>query len=174
MQNETRYLYVGCGSHRMEGFTHVEVNIGKQFNRSDISPPEILADITRHIPLPNDSVDLVFSRATMEHLTYPELLNHFLECYRILKKGGLVRMVVPDMDKYIRHYLDNDEDLEYALGPELGNTHNPDFPYETHTDLFVHRMLYFDHRYLHNFETLSRALNKCGFSDYVDAKPGES
>lgn len=27
------YLYVGCGNHRIKGFTHVEINPGKQFKK---------------------------------------------------------------------------------------------------------------------------------------------
>ena len=61
-----RLVYVGCGHHRMDGFLHVEKNIYK----SKSGLPDILADICIHIPLADNSVDLVFSRGTLEHLTY--------------------------------------------------------------------------------------------------------
>ena len=87
MKSKKKYLYVGCGHHRMRGFTHVEISVGKQFKKGgDVGPPDILADITRHIPLKDNTVDLIFSRATLEHLTYKELINHFLECHRLIKK----------------------------------------------------------------------------------------
>jgi predicted SAM-dependent methyltransferase len=96
-----KYLYLGCGNHRMPKFTHVEINIGKR----KAGPPDIIADITQHISLPDNSVDLIFSRATMEHLTYPDLINCLLENHRLLKKGGIVRMLVPDFDIMIQDYL---------------------------------------------------------------------
>lgn len=103
----TIYLYVGCGDHRMKGFTHVEINSEKQFKKGrDSGRPEILADITDTIPLPSDSVTLIYSIATLEHLTYRELINHFLECHRLLKKNGVVRMVVPDLDIMVKDYLE--------------------------------------------------------------------
>ena len=87
-KNKTIMLYVGCGNHRLPGFTHVEINVFKQFKKGgDVGPPDILCDITKHIPLPNNSVTMVFSRATMEHLEYQELVNHLLECHRLIKKG---------------------------------------------------------------------------------------
>lgn len=101
--NYGKFLYLGCGHHRMPGFTHVEINIGKRKS----GPPDIIADITQHINLPDNSVDLIFSRGTMEHLTYPELLNCFLEKYRLLRIGGVVRMLVPDFDIMIQDYLNN-------------------------------------------------------------------
>lgn len=165
-QNEI-LLYVGCGNHRMKGFTHVEINVGKQFKKGgDVGAPEILADITEHIHLPDNSVKLVFSRATLEHLTYNELLNHFLECHRLLKKGGAIRMIVPNFDLMIQDY----QNEIFKKPSEVDNN----LPCENHTDLFISRVLYHDHYYLHNLDTLSRALKKTGFSEVREAKPGDS
>lgn len=156
------WLYLGCGHHRMDGFTHIEVNAGK--NKSGL--PDIIADITEHIPLPDDSAELIFSRATLEHLTYPELLNCLLESYRLLKKGGVVRMIVPDLDKYVRDYLNK------VYDPTLKELYG--MPNDTYTETFVARIMYFDHRYNHTFNTMRRALEKTGFENVRLVLPGES
>ena len=50
--NDKKYLYVGCGNHRLDGFTHVEINYAKRFAKNTIVPePEILCDITENIPV---------------------------------------------------------------------------------------------------------------------------
>lgn len=172
METKKIFLYVGCGAHRMKDFTHVEINIAKQYKKGgNAGEPEILADITKHIPLNDSSVDLIFSRATLEHLTYPELINHFLECHRLIKKGGYIRMSVPDMDIMINNYLNKQEDLNAAINnSEVSAT----LPLENHTDLFINRVLYFDHYYLHNYDTLNRALKKTGFNNVKKVKPGET
>jgi len=172
MEQNKIFLYVGCGAHRIKDFTHVEINIAKQYKKNgDVGEPEILADITKHIPLEDSSVDLIFSRATLEHLTYPELINHFLECHRLIKKGGHIRMSVPDMDIMIKNYLNKQEDLNEAINnTEVSET----LPLENHTDLFINRVLYFDHYYLHNFDTLKRALKKTGFNNIKKVNPGET
>lgn len=173
MKNEKKYLYVGCGHHRMNGFTHVEISVGKQYKKGgDVGPPDILADITRHIPLKDSSVDLIFSRATLEHLTYKELINHFLECHRLIKKGGFIRMSVPDMDIMINNYINKQEDLEKAKREDEISIDS--MPCENHTDLFIQRVLYHDHYYLHNFDTLSRALKKTGFTNIKRVNPGQT
>jgi predicted SAM-dependent methyltransferase len=172
MKQNLKCLYVGCGAHRMKGFTHVEINIAKQFKKGgDVGPPDILADITKHIPQNNNAVDLIFSRATLEHLTYHELINHFLECHRILKIGGFIRMSVPDMDIMINNYLNKNENLDDAIKNSEIST--PGL-IENHTDLFISRVLYHDHFYLHNFDTLSRALKKTGFTNIKKVSPGET
>ena len=53
----------------------------------------MLADVTRDIPLPDGSVDLVVSRAVMEHLTSPRAFLH--HAYRVLKPGGYCIHVFP-------------------------------------------------------------------------------
>jgi predicted SAM-dependent methyltransferase len=171
-KNHPIMLYVGCGNHRLKGFLHVEVNVGKQFKKGgDVGAPDILADITKHIPLESNSVSLIFSRATLEHLTFTELINHFIECHRLLKKGGVVRMLVPDFDIMIKNYMERSENLEQAIRE---TEVDPLIPIENHTDLFIQRVLYHDHFYLHNFDTLSRLLTKCGFSEIVRSVPGDS
>lgn len=172
MNSERVNLYVGCGHHRMKGFTHVEINIAKQFKKGgDVGPPEIMADITKKIPLADKSVDIIYSNETLEHLTYQELINHFLECHRLIKIGGYVRMVVPDMDIMIKNYISKDENLEIA---KKESEISPFLPVENHTDLFISRVLYHDHYYLHNYDTLSRALKKTGFSKIKQVGPGET
>jgi len=159
-KNKPIMLYIGCGHDRLKDFIHVEINLGK--NKS--GPPDILADISDYIPFNDNKVDLVYSKATMEHLTYSELINCLLESHRILKRGGRVRMVVPDFDKMIDDYKNK------ITRPEIKS---PGFPCEDYLDSFIGRILYFDHRYLHNFETLSKALKKTGFDNIKICQPGD-
>ena len=51
-----------------------------------------MCDITEKIPLPDKSIKLVFSRDTLEHLTWEELINHFIECNRILEDNIIMVM----------------------------------------------------------------------------------
>ncbi len=164
------YLYVGAGSHRLEGFTHAEINVWKQFKGGvEIQPPEILCDITEHIPLPDESVDLVYSRASLEHLTYRELHNHLLECYRIVKPGGFVRALVPDFDAMIRDYQAG----VVKSGTDYVEPHQ-DLPVSNASEYFVYRALYPDHYYLHNFETLSGFFARAGFNEAKECAEGET
>ena len=172
MSQKFYYLYVGCGAHRIKGFVHVEINVAKQYKKGgDVGQPDLIADITENIPLQDGIVGLIFSRATLEHLTYQELINHFLECHRLIKFGGYIRMTVPDLDIMVKKYLAKDEDLEKAkIESEISTL----LPIENHTDLFINRLLYHDHYYLHNFDTLSRALEKTGFTNIKKVNPGET
>lgn len=75
-------------------------------------------------------------------------------------------MVVPDFDMMIKEYKKEIywSDLEKNL----------DLPNENYTDTFIARMLYNDHYYLHNFDTLARVLEKTGFDGARECNPGDS
>ena len=171
---DSKFLYVGCGAHQIEGFIHADISVYKLSKITEIEKKkiDIICDITDNIPLPNNSLEVIFSRDTLEHLTWKELINHFLECHRLLIDGGIIRLTVPNFDKMIEKYRNQNENLADAIkNSEVSTSISP---IENHTDLFINRVLYHDHYYLHNFDTMKRALEKCGFGDTKEVKPGET
>ncbi len=45
----------------------------------------------------------------VEHLSYEDVFKLARECHRILKPAGVFRMVVPDLQVFLRIFLDPDE-----------------------------------------------------------------
>jgi len=61
-------------------------------------------NVTKRFPYADDMFDYVFSSHLLEHL-YPDQSAFCLnETYRVLKKGGVVRIGVPDLDKIVQNY----------------------------------------------------------------------
>lgn len=173
MINVPKYLYVGCGNHRMEGFTHVEIDYAKRFSKNTVVPePEILCDITENIPVRDNSIEIIFSRETLEHLKYRELLNHLIECHRILKIGGIVRIAVPDLDHFVKKFIERKSNIDEEI-KHYANDIDPDFPITNHSELFVKEIMYHDHFYNHNFETMSNCLKIVGFEEISRNRPGD-
>ena len=56
----------------------------------------LIHDITKPIPLPNNSVDVYLSEDVFEHLDYNSLPTIINEIYRVLKPGGVLRLAMPD------------------------------------------------------------------------------
>ena len=167
---ENYYLYVGCGAHRLNKFLHADICVFKQFkNGLNVGPPDLLCDIVDHIPLKKESCKLIYSRGTLEHLKYEELINHLIECRRILRNDGIIRANIPDFDIFISDYIN-----KTFLKDQLGNPKTLVGPNENYSDYFVNRTFYPDHHYLHNFDTISRALKKCGFTNVKKCLPGQT
>lgn len=73
----------------------------------DISwPPIQLVDLRRRWPLANRSVGSIYCSHVLEHFERWEALHILREARRVLCLGGAVRVVVPDLERIFRCYLD--------------------------------------------------------------------
>jgi len=56
---------------------------------------EIVWDITKGIPLPDNSCIEIKAHSILEHLYPDDVIFVMKECHRVLKKGGVFNIVVP-------------------------------------------------------------------------------
>lgn len=66
----------------------------------------LIADLRRPLPFPDASFDVVYHSNFLEHLDRPAGRRFLAECRRVLRPGGLTRVVVPDLEEKARAYLD--------------------------------------------------------------------
>jgi len=65
-------------------------------------------NLNKNLKFQNNSVDAYFSSHVFEHLYLKDLRNLLKEIYRTLKHGGIIRTVLPDLDKIISLYEEKD------------------------------------------------------------------
>ena len=65
----------------------------------------------------DNTLDAVYTSHTLEHILPEHQQNTFNEMYRVLKPGCKIRIVVPDVEKAIRAYVNKD----YAFLLDLRN-----------------------------------------------------
>jgi predicted SAM-dependent methyltransferase len=78
----------------------------------------ILWDLSKGIPFPDEVFDAVYHCHLLEHLDREAAPGFLAECFRVLKPGGLLRVVVPDLELLARHYLDVVDRLPGQAGLE--------------------------------------------------------
>ena len=94
--NGPRHLHLGCGTKYLPGFLNIDAN---PFNRIDL-----WLDVRNGLPFPSRTVDSIYATHMFEHF-YPDELNRLLrECVRVLKPGGGVRLIVPNLASAIAAY----------------------------------------------------------------------
>ena len=67
----------------------------------------LYADASRHIPLPDNSVDILYCSHMLEHLTKEDRESFLCEVVRVLRKDGIFRVSVPDLKRFVTEYLTN-------------------------------------------------------------------
>ena len=79
---------------------------GDRLRRFNALPSNIVCHNLAHgIPFPSDSVDAVYHSHFLEHLDREAARRFLLEVKRVLKAGGVQRIVVPDLEKLCREYV---------------------------------------------------------------------
>jgi predicted SAM-dependent methyltransferase len=74
-------------------------------------------DVDNGIPYPEHSFDVVYHSHVLEHFKKQRAQQFVGECYRVLKPGGIIRVVVPDLEQIAQIYL---QALEKAAMGENG------------------------------------------------------
>jgi predicted SAM-dependent methyltransferase len=108
-------LNIGCGTSGIEGWVNIDnspsillsrLPLGKRVFRTPDWPRGVRrVDVRKRIPFPEETVASIYSSHTFEHFTYDESLAVARECYRVLRRGGILRIVVPDLGIIARDYL---------------------------------------------------------------------
>ena len=69
------------------------------------------ADASKKIPLADHSVAVLYSSHMLEHLDRYQAKRFLVEAYRVLRPGGILRLVVPDLERLAKRYcVDGDAD----------------------------------------------------------------
>ena len=102
-----RYVNLGCGSRCHPAWINIDI--------APCVPGVIAHDLSRGIPLPDSSCDVVYHSHLVEHLRPEDARRFMKECYRVLKAGGILRVATPDLERICRLYL---EKLEGAFASE--------------------------------------------------------
>lgn len=147
-------LNIGCGPFNPEGWYSVDL----------ISAADLQIDIRHGLPLADCSCRLIFSEHTFEHLELQDLHTVLAECARVLEIGGAIRIVVPNLARYVQAYCENDLDFIHATWPQdVSPTH------------LLNGVFYVtSHRFIHDFASMSKELYAAGFSDVYRSAYRES
>lgn len=92
------YLNIGCGKNIHEYWTNID------FLPSH--PSVISCDLRKGIPCQDNAFDACYSSHLIEHLPRQEAAFICNESWRVLKSGGIFRVVVPDLESLTKAYID--------------------------------------------------------------------
>jgi len=94
-------LNLGCGSKGHPAFVNVDLNP---------FPGVIGHDLRKGVPFPDGTYDLVYHSTMLSHFRRPQAVRFMQECHRVLKPGGILRVVTEDLEQLCRAYLQKVED----------------------------------------------------------------
>jgi SAM-dependent methyltransferase len=102
-----RFLEVGPGFSRIAGFETLDVTWGRQ--------TDYVADAAEALPFQSHSFDLVYASHVLEHIPWYFTAPTLKEWVRILKRGGVLEIWVPDGLKIAKAFVAAEESLDRSF-----------------------------------------------------------
>jgi len=134
-------LEIGSGNKPKEGYVHFDIreNIGA----------DVVGD-AKKLPFSDAEFGEVYSRFFLEHLSRKDALVALKEMNRVLKKNGLIEIIVPNLAYFCRLFVEEKgQKKEWALNKIYG--------FENYIQ---------DHHFFgYDEETLKETLTKAGFDE---------
>ncbi|MGH9510679.1 MAG: class I SAM-dependent methyltransferase [Terriglobales bacterium] len=153
-----RHLHLGCGPKSLPGFVNIDAN--------PLHKVDMWLDIRHGLPFRDSSIESAYSTHMIEHFFPDELDRLFQECFRVLKVGGGLRLIVPSLSNAILAYRENRAEWFYDSFPR-------------HFDSIGGRFANFvfcdgQHRTAFDFSYLAEVLHKAGFNEVEESAEGRS
>jgi SAM-dependent methyltransferase len=177
-------LHLGCGLTVPENWVNVDgswsawlanrrpILRGLRFLRVPVNTSwaagVVSHDLRKRLPFADGGVTYIYASHVLEHL-YLEAGRRLLgECYRVLRPGGILRIVVPDLAAIVH---------EYALAVDLGAPERAAAAHRLNQRLGMYpiaspsllRRMYFalydfhSHKWMYDVDSLTASLEQVGF-----------
>jgi predicted SAM-dependent methyltransferase len=184
-------LHLGCGLNAPEGWVNVDGSWNAWVHQHPrlralltslrlVSPSEagvgwsrniLIHDLRKRLPFADDTFECVYASHMLEHLYRDDAERLVGECHRVLRTGGLIRLVVPDLKALVEDYLAHAGNGDgttpaadclqeaFLLREKERPRHGPlRAVYHAHADFHTHKWLYDEN-------SLSLLLKRAGFRD---------
>ncbi len=151
------YLNLGCGKKILPGFDNLDTHPG---------PGGIECDLTKRLPYNANSVSAIYSEHFIEHLHRGDAVRLLEECHRVLLKGGVIRLVTPNLEELADAYLSAD--------PRRFDGNEGEWKPMTACQMMNEGMRYWGHLFLYDSPELIKVLSEAGFKKVWVMEHGKS
>jgi len=190
-------INIGCGSRLVKGYINFDNSLSVKFSKIPIFFIKMMyllkilapqhydyikflkkntvnfCDARVRIPLNTETVDNIYSSHTFEHLRYHDGDMFLEECYRVLKIGGGIRLIVPNLRLKIEDYNKLKDADDFFL--KLGIFHDDHIKFNKFKNFI--RTLVSDsigHKHMYDENSLKKKLIKNKFKDVRIVQPGDT
>lgn len=153
-------LNVGAGPFGEDGWVNIDMFLYKNVS--------FTYDCRKKLPFLDSTVSKIRCEHLLEHMDREYEAPKFLgECNRVMKENAVLRIVVPDIEKYIHAYYLNNWSL-------VGMDQNPTYERQA-ADILTHTFRQGgEHKFGYDFNGMEKILLEAGFSKIMKMEYGKS
>ncbi|NVJ91300.1 MAG: methyltransferase domain-containing protein [Methylocystaceae bacterium] len=165
--HDVRKLQLGANRNGLEGWLNTDLHTipGKAY----------AMDVSKPFPMPDNSIDYIFSEHLIEHIPSNIGAHMLKECARVLKDGtGVFRVATPDLTKLLGLLEDDlNEEQEFYIKSFVDLCLWDYTPYDG-LEVVNHAFKGWGHQFLYDEKHLVAALKKAGFTSIKRCQVGQS
>ena len=102
-------LHVGCGDILLKGWLNIRYERREEYGTIKKGNDALYLNynLLKRWPFEEDSIQYIAGSHFIEHLDLNQGMEFLKESFRVLKKGGVIRLSCPDLNIYARNYVEN-------------------------------------------------------------------
>lgn len=156
-------LNLGCGPFGMSGWINLDL-----YSHKGVT---LAADCRYGFPIGDGSCRGIHIEHYFEHLNPTDERGNFLrECHRCLEPGGTLRIIVPDVERFVHAYVTEGWSGFKAISADG----EPEGSFRTKMEALNHVFLQgYEHYGGYDYDTLATVLQDAGFSDVARREFGQ-
>lgn len=165
LENHRPKLQIGGGSRLLNGWLNTDITLaGGVF----------YMDATAKFPFKDNVFEYIFTEHMIEHVGFDEGRAMLRECHRVLKPGGAIRVVTPDLARLAVIYNGDGPPAADDYFTFFRQHFVPEGQPATRAAIANSFVRSWGHQFIYDEETLRALLEGCGFTGMVRQRLGQS
>jgi predicted SAM-dependent methyltransferase len=160
----TPKLHIGGGWRLLEEWLNTDI---------ELIPNVMRMDATRPFPLPDGKFQFVYTEHMIEHVPYKNGIRMLQECHRVMRKGGVIRVITPDLSAIVALYKNESCAHQKEYLEWFCRAFAPEAPSNAVSAINAMFRLW-GHQFIYDEETLAEAMRIVGFESVKRWTLGES
>ena len=161
----TPRLHIGGGWRLLDGWLNADL---------ELIPDVMHMDATQRFPFRDGTFQYVYTEHMIEHVPYPQGAFMLRECHRVMRKGGVIRVITPDLAAITGLYRgDLSADQKKYLSWFCQTFVPAEYPPNAVSAVNAMFRLW-GHQFIYDEETLADTMRAAGFSSVTRWALGDS
>lgn len=152
----------GCGMNLLDGWLNLDM--------FPLNRRVCYINCAQRLPFCDNKVNYIYTEHLIEHLSLNQFINFIKESYRILRIGGKIRIVTPDLEFFIKMYNSPETNLYLGWYEKRKLLNIPSSFVNCINSIFYEH----NHRFIYDYTYLSKLLTFSGFKEVLRYEIGKS